>query len=141
MANPMSIRDYRDLIVWQRAMDLVETVYRLTRKFPEHERFGLTSQIRRAAVSVPSNIAEGHGRHTTREFLHFLSIASGSLREVQTDLLIAHRLHYIEESETQDAISVTNAVSSMHHGLVRSLKKKRQFRMSPKSPPSRSPEL
>ncbi len=78
----MALRDYSQLVVWQKAMDLVETVYRTTKTFPREEQYGLTSQIRRAAVSIPSNIAEGQGRHTTRDFLHFLAIAHGSLKEL-----------------------------------------------------------
>lgn len=80
----MAIKSYRDLIAWQKAMDLVETVYRASAGFPREEVYGLRSQIRQSAVSVPSNIAEGQGRKSTREFLHFLSIAYGSLCEAQT---------------------------------------------------------
>ena len=92
------MKDYRELIVWQKAMDLVEAIYRTTARFPKEELYGLTSQIRRAAVSIPSNIAEGQARNTTRDFLHFLAIAYGSLKEVETQVLIAERLGYIDES-------------------------------------------
>ena len=78
----MTVKNYQDLIGWQKAMDLVEVVYHLTKRFPSEELYGLTSQVRRAAVSVPSNIAEGQGRNSTNEFARFLSIAHGSLREV-----------------------------------------------------------
>ena len=87
----MKLRNYQELIVWQRAMDLVEDVYRSSRNFPREEVYALTSQIRRAAVSVPSNIAEGQGRRTTSDFLRHLSISYGSLREVETQILIARR--------------------------------------------------
>jgi hypothetical protein len=80
----MKVKNYRELIVWQKAMDLVEEVYKSSRDFPREEVYALTSQIRRAAVSIPSNIAEGQGRKSTNEFLHHLSIAHGSLREVET---------------------------------------------------------
>ena len=91
----MSVRNYRELIAWQKSMDLVERVYLATRSFPKEEVYGLCAQVRRAVVSIPSNIAEGQGRQTTREFVHFLSIAHGSLREVETQILIARRLNYL----------------------------------------------
>jgi len=89
----MQVKSYKDLIVWQKAMDLVEMVYQVTRSFPKDELYGLTNQLRRAAVSVPSNIAEGQAHNSTAEFRNFLSIAHGSLAEVETQLLIAERLH------------------------------------------------
>jgi four helix bundle protein len=91
----MASQNYRDLIAWQKAMDLVVAVYRATEQFPKEEIYALTSQIRRAAVSIPSNIAEGQGRGTVNEFTHFLRIAHGSLRELETQLLIAQRLEYL----------------------------------------------
>ena len=120
----MRIKDYRDLIVWQRAMDLVELIYKLTRLFPREEQYGLTVQVRKATVSVPSNIAEGQGRRTTREFLQFLSIASGSLKEVQTHVLIAQRLGYLNEEKTSEAMSLAEEVGRLHSGLVASLEAK-----------------
>jgi four helix bundle protein len=90
----MPVKHYQELIVWQKAMELVELVYRMSKQFPREEIYGLTSQIRRAAVSIPSNIAEGQGRSTTKDFLNFLSVARGSLREVETQLLISERLEY-----------------------------------------------
>ncbi|NUQ61698.1 MAG: four helix bundle protein [Pirellulales bacterium] len=120
----MAIRDYRQLMVWQKAMDLVETVYRTTRTFPKEELYGLTIQIRRAAVSVPSNIAEGQGRHTTRDFLHFLAIAHGSLKELETQILIAHRLNYMDQQEQAQLTSLTHEVGRLISGLVRSLMKR-----------------
>src|SRR4051794_5130461 len=91
----MSSRNYRDLVAWQKAMDLVAEVYRASRGFPSEELYGLTNQVRRASVSIPSNIAEGEGRGTNAEFVRFLRIAYGSLREVETQLLIAERLGYL----------------------------------------------
>ena len=91
----MSLLHYRELIAWQKSMALVTKVYALSRSFPSDERFGLTSQIRRAAVSVPSNIAEGQGRDSTREFIHHLSMAYGSLMEIETQILIGSDLGYL----------------------------------------------
>jgi four helix bundle protein len=92
-----SVRSFRDLIVWQRAMELALAVYELTREFPKEEIYGLTSQLRRAAVSIASNIAEGHGRNTAGEFRQFLGVARGSNFEVQTQLVLSRRLKYGEE--------------------------------------------
>ena len=109
----MSVRDYRDLIVWQKGMDLVTEVYRVTRGFPREEIYGLTNQVRRAAVSIPSNIAEGHARQSTAEYRHFLSIAQGSRAEVETQLLIAVRLQYTTEEATQAAASLLTEIQKM----------------------------
>ena len=89
--------DHKDLDVWKKAMDLVEEIYRISKDFPSNEQYGLTTQIRRAAVSIPSNIAEGSGRKGDKELLQFLSVALGSLAEVETQILIAVRLEYIDE--------------------------------------------
>ena len=94
MEKTLQVSGFRDLRVWQGGMDLVEQVYRLTREFPEHERYGLVSQMQRAAVSVPSNIAEGHTRDSSKDYLRHLSIARASLAELQTQLEIAQRLRY-----------------------------------------------
>jgi four helix bundle protein len=91
----MAVQHYRDLIAWQKSMDLVEDVYRLTQTFPREELYGLTSQLRRAAVSIPSNIAEGQGRGVGAEFAHHLRIANGSRQEVETQILIGIRLGYV----------------------------------------------
>ena len=89
------VRSYRDLVAWQKAMELVTKIYQVSHKFPREEVFGLTSQLRRAAVSVPSNIAEGQGRSSRKEFLYFSGNAKGSLSEVETQILIARNLGYI----------------------------------------------
>ncbi len=89
--------DHKELDVWRKSMDLVEEFYRITKEFPDHEKYGLTNQIRRSAVSIPSNIAEGSGRKGDKELLQFLSFALGSLAEVETQLLIAVRLGYMDE--------------------------------------------
>ena len=90
---------FRDLQVWQRGMDIVETVYRISGEFPKTETYGLTGQLRRAAVSVPSNIAEGHARSSTKEYLHHISMAQGSLAELETQLEVAARLKYVGAEE------------------------------------------
>ena len=100
--------NYRDLIVWQKAMDLVQAVYKITAGFPKEELYGLTSQLRRAAVSIPSNIAEGQGRRTTGDFQRFLAIANGSLREVETQILIAKRLNYLHNERTSHLMESTS---------------------------------
>ncbi len=115
-------RNYRDLVAWQKAMDLVEIVYRLTQVFPKEEVYGLTSQARRAAVSVPANIAEGQGRKTPGDFGRFLAIAHGSLRELETHLLIAQRLHYLEEAQTRPAFALCEETGRLINGLLRSLR-------------------
>ncbi|MGC4031109.1 MAG: four helix bundle protein [Tepidisphaeraceae bacterium] len=116
--RPAPIKNYRDLIVWQRAMDLAEAVYTLTRQMPADERFGLTSQMRRASVSVPSNIAEGEGRTSDGDFVRFLQIAHGSLRELETQLELCHRLGFVDE-EIEPTRKLTAEVGRLINGLIR----------------------
>ena len=112
--------NHKDLEVWKKSMDLVEEIYAISKKFPDDERFGLTNQIRRAIVSVPSNIAEGAARKSDKEFMQFLYIALGSLSEVETQYMIAYRLRYIiENSEIEDKI---NEIKRMILGLRNHLK-------------------
>ena len=120
----MAVKNYSELIAWQKAMDLVEMTYRATARFPKEEVYGLTSQLRRSAVSIPSNIAEGQGRRTTREFLKFLSIANGSLRELETQVAIAARLNYLDEEGKTRMFSLTSEVGRLMNGLIRSLEAK-----------------
>jgi four helix bundle protein len=120
----MSLQHYRQLVVWQKAMELVKAIYEVTERFPKHEVYGLTSQIRRAAVSVPSNIAEGQGRDSTKEFLHHLSMAYGSLMEVETQLLIAESLTYIDQADSAKILERTAETGRLINGLVRSLRQK-----------------
>ena len=122
----MKVKKYSELIAWQKAMDLVESVYKATASFPREEIYGLTSQVRRAAVSVPSNIAEGQGRKSTMEFLHHLSIAYGSLTETETQLLIAGRLAYLEQKKVDHLIEQTNEVGRLLNGLSNSLSAKQR---------------
>jgi four helix bundle protein len=112
---------FRDLRVWQEAMRLVYEVYRETADFPKHEIYGLTQQMRRAAVSVPSNIAEGKGHRSDREFTHFLLHARGSLRELQTQILIARELEYLTEEGTRLLLDVAERVGRALSGLINSL--------------------
>jgi len=107
------VRSYRDLIVWQKAMDLVRAIYNLTTSFPTDERFGLISQVRRAAVSVPSNIAEGPARHTSREFVQFISHAEGSLAEVDTQLTLSNQLGFCNGPQTVEIFSLIEEIRKM----------------------------
>lgn len=120
----MASKNYRDLIAWQKAMELVEKAYKATRGFPKEEVYALTSQMRRAAVSIPSNIAEGEGRWSGNEFSHLLSIAYGSLRELETQILIAQRLSYLDDEQVQTLFSMTEEVGRLINGLVNSLKRR-----------------
>jgi four helix bundle protein len=117
----MSVRHYTDLIAWQKAMDLVVRVYDVTELFPRREMFGLTNQLRRAVVSIPSNIAEGQARCTTKDFVHFLHVARGSLQEVETQLLIAERLSYLDSACKCKLLNETTELSRVLNGLIRSL--------------------
>jgi four helix bundle protein len=107
------IESHRDLIVWQKAMDMVVEVYRLTAHFPATETYRLTSQITRSAASVPANIAEGSARGTARDYAHFLVMAKGSLMETETFLMLAVRLHYLSEIEANSALSLITEISKM----------------------------
>ena len=118
------LRGYRELKVWQKSMDLVEESYRLTAAFPKHELYGLTSQLRRAAVSVAANIAEGHGREHLGDYLRSLSIANGSLMELETHLLIGRRMRYMSAEEEQGFLQRAAEVGRMLAGLVRALKRR-----------------
>ena len=117
----MAARNYSDLVAWQKAMDLVEAVYRATLSFPHEERFGLTSQVRPAVVSVPSNIAEGQGCRSVNEFVRHLSTAHGSLREVETQVLIAGRLSYLHQRDVGELMELAAEVGRLINGLSNSL--------------------
>ena len=115
------IRSHRDLIVWQKAMDLVVNVYRATENFPKAEVYGLTSQIRRAVTSIPANIAEGQGRRLTKEFLYFLANARGSLWELDTHLESAARLGFLSSEVHEELRSQLDEVGRILNGLMRSV--------------------
>jgi len=112
MPNPM-IESHKNLIVWQKSMDLVESIYGITEKFPSKEQFGLISQMRRAAVSIPSNIAEGYGRNASGSYIQFLSIARGSLLELETQIELSIRLKYFNECESEKIFSDIIEISKM----------------------------
>jgi four helix bundle protein len=116
------VQSYRDLVVWRKSMALVLDVYRCTQAFPKIETYGLTSQLRRAAVSVPSNIAEGQARRSTGEFKQFLGNARGSLAEVDTQLLIARDLGYLENQVSKGLLDATAEIGRMLSGLLAALK-------------------
>ncbi len=115
---------YRDLVVWQKSIGMVTDVYRATQHFPKRETYGLVDQMRRAAVSVASNIAEGQGRLTKGEFRHFLGQARGSLLEMETQLLIARNLRYIDQDAFDALLNQSGEVSRMLHGLIQSISPK-----------------
>jgi len=120
----MTISSYRDLTVWQKGMELAEICYQLTRQFPREEMFGLTSQIRRAAVSIPANIAEGWGREGTQEYIHFLRIAQGSLKELETHLILSQRVGIAAEKIVSPALGLCDEVGRMMRSLIGSLLRK-----------------
>jgi four helix bundle protein len=119
----MQVKSFRDLIAWQKAIDLIVTVYQACREYPRDEIYGLTSQTKRSAVSVASNIAEGQARNSTREFQHFLSIANGSLAELETQLVIAHRLEFLGDATYQPTLAMVHEVGRIINGLRNSLPK------------------
>ncbi|MCO6047823.1 four helix bundle protein [Aeoliella sp. ICT_H6.2] len=116
------IDSYRDLKVWQLGVEITLSVYNLTKEFPTEERYGLCSQLRRCAVSIPSNIAEGHARDSSKEYLHHLSIASGSLAELETQLIIAKELGYLIAEHLASLLDRCDEESRMLSGLQRSIR-------------------
>ena len=118
--NP-TILSYKDLLVWKKAVDLATSIYELTKVFPSDERFGLTSQMRRAAVSIPSNIAEGRHRGTRKEFAHFLRISFGSGTELETQILIAKNLKYITHEASKNADLLLLETLKMINALLKKL--------------------
>jgi four helix bundle protein len=116
-------RSYKDLLAWQKAMDLVTAIYRATAGFPKDELFGLTSQVRRAAVSIPSNIAEGQGRLSSKEFRYFLGQARGSIMEVETQLQIAENLGYLRTEQTATLLKSCAELGRIVNGLLASVAK------------------
>ena|SRR5215510_2020609 len=123
MVVKAEIKSYRDLETWQKAIELVEEVYEETRSFPKEEIYGLVSQMRRAAVSVASNIAEGQGRDSTNEFLRHLSIDYGSLCELQTQMIISHRLSYFNQQTYERLEGASASVARLINGLANSLRR------------------
>ena len=117
----MTALSYRELVAWQKAIELVRLVYASTKRWPREETYGLTAQIRRAAVSVASNIAEGQGRGPTREFQHHLRISYGSLMELETQAIIARDLGYLDAARYRDITDATGNVGRLLNGLMTSL--------------------
>ena len=124
MSDAKRTAGYQDLLVWQKAIALVKLIYRITQKFPADERFGLVSQMRRAAVSIPSNVAEGQARHTTGEFIQFVSHAEGSNAELNTQLIIAVDLEYCTKSDADPVFELMTEIRKMLNALRRSLQNK-----------------
>src|SRR5579875_985872 len=124
----VSIQSYRELDIWQRSMDLAEEAYRITRQFPKEEMFGLTSQIRRSAASVPANIAEGWGRGSTSEFRQFLRVAQGSLRELETRLLLSSRVGICPERALTETLQTISILGRQIITLQRRLAARQQYK-------------
>ncbi|MBI1299669.1 four helix bundle protein [bacterium] len=120
----MGVSSYRDLIVWQKGMQLAELCYQVTRPFPREEMFGLTSQIRRAATSIPANIAEGWGREGTQEYIRFLRVAQGSLKELETHLILSQRVGMTSEKTVNPVLALCDEVGRMIHSLIGSLQRR-----------------
>ncbi len=117
------IRNYRDLVVWQKAISFVTDVYQITSQLPTEERYGLCSQIRRSAVSIPSNIAEGYGRNSIQDYIRFLQISNGSLFEFQTQLEIIKNLEYITRDHFEDLFSQSREIERMLKSLINKLRR------------------
>ena len=118
------MHNFQELLVWQRSMDITEKVYKISVDFPKEEKYGLTSQIRRSAVSIPSNIAEGAGRNTNGEFKNFLGIASGSSNELFTQLILSHRLDLVSENTVKPLLNELIEVQKMNYALIQKFSKK-----------------
>ena len=117
----IEVKSYRDLTVWQKSMDLVVRCYQITSKFPKTEIYGLTSQIQRAAVSIPANIAEGKGRNHLGDYIRHLSIANGSLKELETHLIIVGQLAYLKQEELEPILNKCDEIGKMLHSLMEKL--------------------
>lgn len=117
-----SLKSYKELIIWQKSMKLVTMIYEITKTFPDDERFGLTSQMRRCSVSVPSNIAEGWGRLSRKNYIQFLRISRGSLYELETQILITKQLNYINDSKEVESLIIE--ISKMLNSLIKKLEEK-----------------
>ena len=122
----IEVKSYRDLKVWQKSMDLVVRCYRLTSQFPKTEIYGLSSQIQKAAVSIPANIAEGKGRNHLGDYIRHLSIANGSLKELETHLIIVGRLEYVKQEELKAILTQCEEVGRMRHSLITKLNQRKK---------------
>ncbi len=117
----MNVKNYEELIVWNKAMDMVEEIYKVTDKLPAKEVYGLINQIRRAAVSVPSNIAEGNTRSTKKEYAYFLSVARGSGAELKTQILICERIEYLKREDTEKTLNMIDEIGKMLFAMINRL--------------------
>lgn len=115
------IKNYRDLLVWQKAMDMTIMLYRIVRKLPKEETYALSDQMRRAAISIPSNIAEGFGRNSTKEYTHFLYITKGSVCELETQLVLCVRIEYLTEIEIQPIMDLLDEIGKMITTITKNL--------------------
>jgi len=127
------MKTHKDLEVWKKSIEMVTKIYNLTGNFPKEELYGLTNQMRRAAVSVPSNIAEGSGRNSSKEFVQFLYYATGSLSELETQLIIAHELGYLKGKEKEDIETIFSALFKMLSGVIKVLKSRKLSPVTPNS--------
>jgi four helix bundle protein len=134
MSAKTTLQSYRELRVWNRAVDLVELGYGITKKLPADEKYGLTSQIRRAAVSVPANIAEGYGRRRRGDYLQHLSIANGSLKELETHFFICVRLGHLTQADIQPAMELGSEVGKMLGSMIRRLEPEGRFEAGARHP-------
>ena len=126
MTGESGIRSYKDLEVWQKAMSLAEDCYRATAEFPREEVYGMTAQIRRAAVSIPANIAEGYGRDQTGSFIQFLRIAQGSARELETHLILAGRIRFLRDDVRDRLLDECERISKMLRSMIPALEIRRK---------------
>ena len=124
ITEDIKLRTYKDLIAWKKSYELCFKIHKISRCFPRSEQFGLTSQLKRSALSIPSNIAEGYTRHSTQDYIRFLYIAYSSLAELETQLLLAKDLGYIESDIFDNIIVLQNEVQRIMYGLIKSLKPK-----------------
>ncbi|TPN88795.1 four helix bundle protein [Aquimarina algicola] len=115
---------YQELNIWKKSMDLVEQVYSLSKSLPDEEKFGLISQIKRSSVSIPSNIAEGAGRNSNKEFIHFLSIANGSTTELETQLILIQRLKLVTKDKINIVLQLCVEIKKMNYALQKSIKRR-----------------
>jgi len=124
------VKPHHKLEIWQRSIDFVSRIYKVTETFPDNEKFGLISQIRRAAISIPSNIAEGAGRNSPKEFIQFLGVAQGSIAELETQLIIARNLNYIDK-DYDEVMQELDGISKMIVGLIKSIRSRKSDNPSP----------
>ena len=122
--SDLEIRSYQDLIVWQKSMEMVKLIYSLTKRLPKEETYGLSDQLRRAAVSIPSNIAEGAGRFNTKDYVHFLRISRGSKNEIETQLLICEQLGYLSKEDISESLQLCDEIGKMLNAMLLKLTSK-----------------